>query len=334
MIAAADHELFRTLVGGARRFVLTTHINPDGDALGSEIGLSRFLREAGREVRIVNHDPTPDNLDFLAFGDTPVEVYAAATHDAVVEAADLVVLVDNSAPDRLGGMERVARAAAGRTLCIDHHPSRGMPWAHAILDERSSATAALIFELTRARGFRLDAAAAEAIFVGLATDTGFFRFNSTTARAHEIAAELIAAGVDSAAVYRRIYERNSPAFARLLGHALAGLELSAGGAVASVTLRHALISELGALDVDSSEIATNMLAIDGLVVALLFRELPDARIKVSLRSKGDFDVHELAGEFGGGGHRNASGIVLAGALEAVVARVVERTQARLSRRGM
>ncbi len=330
MISPAAHDLFRKLYGGAERVLLTTHINPDGDALGSQLGLVRFLKAGGKTARIVNHDPAPENLSFLEDDAIPIEIYDPSVHDAALRAADLVILVDNSAPDRLGTMETVMRAVAGRVLCIDHHPSRGTPWAYPILDEESCATALMIYDLIRTCGWTPNREAAEALYVGLATDTGFFRFNSTSARAHQVAAELLELGAASATAYREIYERNSLAYTRLLGHALVGLELAAGGLIATVTLRRELIKDLKAEEEDSSEIATSMLAMEGIRVALLFRELPDGRVKVSLRSKGDFDVHLLAGEFGGGGHRNASGIVIVGRLAEVVSAVKDKTAALLA----
>jgi phosphoesterase RecJ-like protein len=207
---------------------------------------------------------------------------------------------------------------AHRTLCIDHHPARDAPWVHNIVDVGSCATTAMIFELTRRSGWKPDPRAAEAIYVGLATDTGFFRFNSTNPQAHLIAARLLRAGVHPARTFQEIYERNSVAFTRLLGHALAGLRLDAAGAVASVKISRQLVDSLRADDVETAEITTALLAIDGVRVAILFRELSDGRIKVSLRSKGDIDVHGLAAEFGGGGHKNASGIVMNGRLDQVL----------------
>ncbi len=330
MIAPAGHRLFRDLCLGARSTILTTHVNPDGDALGSQLGLARFLADRGRKVRIVNPDPTPDNLRFLEAHGPVVEVYDRASHDDALRDVELLVLVDNAAPDRLGRMEDALVAAAGHTLCIDHHPTRGTPWAYQILDEESCATAMMVYELARACDWVPERAAAEALYVGLATDTGFFRFNSTSVRAHEVAAELLARGVAPARVYQAIHERNSLAYTRLLGHALAELTLDAGGAIAVVALPLALVRSLGAEEVDAGEAATSLLAVDGVVVALLFRELAEGRVKVSLRSKAGFDVHRLAGEFGGGGHRNASGIVMSGGLDAVRRAVVERAGAALA----
>ncbi len=324
MIPPESHTLFRELCAGSQRFVLTTHMNPDGDALGSQAGLARFLLAQGKQVRIVNQDPTPALLRFLGDDDYPVETYDPATHDPLLGESDLIILVDNAAPDRMGRMESIMRARAEHTLCIDHHPSRKTPWSRQILDESACATAIMIYELVRDCGWTLDRKAAEAIYVGLATDTGFFRFNSVDARAHSIAAELLRAGANPARVYRAIYERNSVAFTQLLGHALADVRVFGRGSIASVRLTAELIEELDAAEVDTSEIMTALLAMDGICVALLFRELAGKQVKVSLRSKGELDVHSLANEFGGGGHRNASGIVLDGELDAVARLITER----------
>lgn len=323
MIAPESHALFRRLIEGHRRFLVTTHMNPDGDALGSQLVVGRFLRDLGREVHLVNQDASPANLHFLD-GAAGVEVYDDAVHRGLLDAVDLVILVDNSAPDRLGRMEQPMLEVAGKTLCIDHHPTRVTPWEHNILDQRACATAAVIHGLLREWGWEPNPEASLALYVGIATDTGFFRFNSTTAEAHEIAARLINAGVDPALPYREIYEGNSEAYTRLLGHALADLRLDGDGAVASVRLTRDLVARCGAESVDTSEMTTALLAMKSVRVATLFRELPDGKIKVSLRSKGNVDVHKLATEFGGGGHRNASGIVIEDSLDHVVELVTSR----------
>jgi phosphoesterase RecJ-like protein len=331
MIPAEGHELFQRMTAPLAQCVLTTHVQPDGDAIGSEIGLASFLADRGTRVRIVNGDPTPPNLGFLGLAGVPIEVYAPERHDDVLARAELVLLLDNSAPDRLGRMESVMHAVADHTLCIDHHPGRETRWAHQIIDDASCATAVMIFELTRRCGWTPPREAAEALYVGLATDTGFFRFNSTSALAHSAAAELLRLGAHPARAYQEIFEHNSVAYTRLLGHALAGLRLDAGGAVASVRITRALVTELAAADVDTSEMTTPILATGGVQVALLFRELEGGRVKVSLRSKGLVDVHRLAAEFGGGGHRNASGIVMSAALDDAVERVIARATEYLAR---
>ncbi len=327
---AAQHARFRELVEAHDRFVVTTHMNPDGDAIGSEVGLARFLLGRGAEVRVVNQEATPRNLAYLQESGPSVEVFDPGVHGPLLRGPVLVVLLDNSAPDRLGRMEPILLEVASQVLCIDHHPAAGTPWRHNILDDRECATAAMVFDLVLALGWEPDPPAAEALYAGLATDTGFFRFNSTRARAHEIAGALLAAGVEPARCYREVYERNSPAWTRLLGEALARLRLDAGGAVASVTITREMTERCEASGVDTSEMATPLLATEGVRIALLFREVDGGRVKVSLRSKGDLDVYRLASEYGGGGHRNASGIVTSGRLDGIVEEIVARAASLVS----
>ena len=317
-----QQALFDRCVAQANSFVVTTHMNPDGDALGSQLAVARYLLDQGKQVTMINGDPAPEVLEFITEGSPQIEIYDAERHDALLQAVDRVILVDNSAPDRLGRMERGVVQVAEKTLCIDHHPTRQAQWADSILNVQASATAALVWDLLIGGGWEPDATTCQALFVGLATDTGFFRFNSTTADAHRIASELLSRGVHSGTIYRRIYERNSESYTRLLGRTLDGMRLDADGAIASATIPLATTRELQAHDVDTGEITSALLALEGVQIVLLFRELDAGKVKVSLRSKGAIDVHLLALIFGGGGHRNASGIVLEMSFEKAVESVI------------
>lgn len=330
MIPPQGHEAFRALLARAKLYVLVTHVNPDGDAIGSQVGLGRYLEARGLEVRIVNQDATPAEIRFVEFDGPYGESYDPARHDGLLDACDAIVLVDNSAPDRLGRMEAPVRARAAKTFCIDHHPTAATPWAYNLIDTTAAATAVLVHELVRAEGATPDRAAADALYAGLATDTGFFRFSSTSPRAFRVAAELLEAGADPTRCYREVYERNSPAYTRLLGRALAGLTLTADGAVASVGITLAMIEGCGAVGVDTSEFTTPLLAVEGVRIAILFRELADGKVKVSLRSKGELDVQQMASRFGGGGHRNASGIVTSGRFDEVTASITAAAVALVS----
>lgn len=327
MISTQDHARFADVVERGRRFVLVTHVHPDGDAFGSQLGLARFLMSRGKQVDIVNVDAVPPLLTFLDRGDVPIRAYYPSRDDALFADVDTIVLLDNSAPDRFGPMEQVIRTHADKTVCIDHHPTRGTPWSRNILDVDSCAAASMVWDLVREQGWEPDPASAEALYVGLATDTGFFRYNSTRPHAHRIAADLLDRGVDPARGYQEIYERNSPEYTRLLGAALTELRVDDGGKVVSIAITRNLLDRVGVVDVDTSEMTTPLLALDGVAVALLFRDFGHGCVKVSLRSKGAHDVQRLAAEFGGGGHRNASGIVTDGTLDDVRARVLRRASA-------
>ena len=259
----AAYAMFRTSLDAATDIVVSTHLRPDGDAIGSETGLVHYLVSLGKRVRVINNDPTPELLRFVVPREVEIEVYDPAVHDALYESTDLVCLVDNSAPDRLGRLEPIIRSVADKVLCIDHHPERQAPWKRLILDTSASATTVMILRLLREAGFEPDAHAAQALYTGLATDTGFFRFNSTNIESHHVAAELLPLGARPAEVFRAIHERNSVAFTRLLGAALSDLRMDEQGQIATVRIPRRIVEQLGAEQEDTSEIMTALLALDG-----------------------------------------------------------------------
>jgi phosphoesterase RecJ-like protein len=308
-MAAAEERAFLELVRPGRRFVLTTHIQPDADGVGSELALAALLRARGAEVRIVNADPLPAALAFLdEAGET--ETYECAAHDPLLVGADAIVLLDNSDPARLGALEPAVRASAARTVSIDHHPDPDPFWSLLVLRPGVSSTAEIVFGLAGAAGVDLPSGALRALYAGLVGDTGRFRFGSTSADAFAMAAELVRAGVSPAEMFARMEECVSGPYMKLLGRTLGATELLEDGRLVVLTVPRALVVELGAEGEDTSEIINESLRLRTSRIAVLFREQEDGRTKVSLRSKGTLDVNRVARRHGGGGHRNASGIVL------------------------
>lgn len=304
---AADR--LRPLLDAAKSAALLTHVDPDGDGIGAEICLLSYLEGRGIDARVINTEPLPIRYRFLDPGGA-VEVYDAARHEAFVRGADLVFMLDNSAVSRLGPLEAAVRASRATTVCIDHHNVVEDFWKLNILDPEACATGELVFQILKALGARPDRRAAQAAYVSVVTDTGYFRFSKTSPRCHEAAAEMVAAGVQPPLVYQEVYERNTPAIVRLGGVALGGLRLEAGGRLAWITLTRAQIAECGAEGEDTSDIVNELLTIDGVRLAVMFKEVPAGRTKLSFRSKGGIDVNRLAASFGGGGHTNASGAVI------------------------
>lgn len=327
MLDDVAHETFRRMIDDADAILLVTHTQADGDALGSELALQRYLRSLGKRCAILNNDPVAGTLRFLVSDPADVQIWDTCDGVALLAAADLIVLLDNAATNRLGRLEPYLVKAAPTTLCIDHHPGENSPWVHTILDTGACATAVMIYELVTAAGWVPDLQVAQALYVGIATDSGFFRFNSTDARVHRIVAHLLELGVPPAVTYGELREQNTAAYTRLLGHALTTLEVRPDGQVASVKLTHVAIEALGALGEDTSEITSHLLAIAGVQAVALFRERSEGKIKVSLRSKGSIDVNRLATTHGGGGHRNASGIVIEGTLDDVASTILAGLQA-------
>jgi len=315
---------------GARRAALTTHINPDGDGIGSEICLHRYLVSRNIESRIINTEPLPLRYAFLDPRGA-VEVFDAARHEQFLREADLVVMLDNSAVSRLGPLEPAVRASRATTVCIDHHNVLEPFWMINIVDENACATGELVFQIIKALGGNIDFEMAQAAYVSLVTDTGYFRFSKTSPRCHEAAAEMLAAGVSPPRVYGEVFERNSVALVRLGAMGVADLRLEEDGRLAWFTLTQEQIRACEADGEDTSEVVNGLLAINGVCVAVMFKELAGGRVKLSFRSKGDLDVNRLAAQYGGGGHTNAAGAVVQGSLQEIIDRILAPAR-RLARR--
>ncbi len=312
------------LLTAARKVVVATHIHPDGDAIGSQVGLVRLLRRRGVDAVAVLPDEVPYNFRFLdPAGEIRCNPDGRAA--AAIQGADVVAIVDVSKSDRLGRLMDPLLALPARRVCIDHHGDGDFP-AHAeLIDKAASSTGELIYELARV----LDGAGplppdvALPLYVAVLTDTGGFRFSNTRARTHLLAAELLAAGVEPPRVHHEVYEKNKPEVLRLLGLALSGLEVEQGGRLAWMNITQADLRESGARPEDVDGFVDLPRTLDGVEMVILFMELASGRLKVSLRSRAAANVQRLAAGFGGGGHGHAAGILMDGpwapAREAVLA---------------
>ena len=318
----------RQAFDAAQRILLTTHQNPDGDGLGSQVALAALLRSRGKEVVILNPDPVPDRYRFLD-PDGTIRSFEEPGGADLMKRCQLIVTLDNSSLHRLGAMERAVREAGLPTVCIDHHSTTDAFWGVNAIDETACATGEMIFDLIVALGAIPDQASAAALYTAMVTDTGNFRFSKTSPRSHRIAAELLSLGVDPARIYELVYEQQPEGFIRLMGLALAKFRLDAGGRLGWIALGRREMIECSAEQADTSEIVNHLFAIRGVRACLLFKELEDRKVKVSFRSKGGLDVHAVASSYGGGGHQNASGAVVEGPLEAAVERVVADVRALL-----
>lgn len=314
-------EQVRERITRGKRFVLVTHVNADGDGLGAQFALARFLRRHGKQVRVVNTDPIPHQYAFLARGDEP-EVFDPTRHATALGEADAIFILDNSSANRLGAMREPVVKSPAPKICIDHHPTPDTEWDVMAIDERACATGEMIYRLIREVDGEVDPMEAVPIYVSIVTDTGNFRFSNTTPRVLTTAADLVSKGVDVPTVYQEIFERNTPSFVRLLGAALASIQRDETGRIGYILMTRKMMADCGADGEDTSDIINGILTIDGTRVALLFKELQDGRTKVSLRSKGAVDVNSLAAKYGGGGHRNASGIVMPVAIDQAVATIL------------
>ncbi len=319
---AVDWQLWTEVVRENRRFVVTSHVRPDGDSLGCAVALSHALRDLGKEAAIVNPSPAPQRYRFLDPDQCIVEA-ADPRAAGLVQAADVVIVVDTSTWDQLGPVRPLIEQSPARRVVIDHHVSEDDLNALMLKDTAVPACGILVLEALQALGYRLTQPVAEALFTAVATDTGWFRFSSTSARVLYVAAQLVEAGARPEYVYRRVFEENSLARLHLMGRALERLQISPGGAVSYTYIRMRDLDETGALSQDTEDVVNYTLTIAEARVGLLFIELAPDRTKVSFRSKDDVDSTALAGRFGGGGHRRAAGAVLEMPIEQAIPYVLK-----------
>jgi phosphoesterase RecJ-like protein len=312
-----------------RKVVLSTHLNADGDGAGSQAATAHWLVRRGLEPAIVNPTPFPDAFRFLLGEGAGAWTPADAAGEQAMREADVFLVLDTAEPSRLGAV--MGRTEGRRVLVIDHHPATSSSIGDVVVcDPAACATGELVFDLIRIAGDQVTLPEAEGLYVAIATDTGSFRYANTTARTHEIAADLLRAGVDPEEMYVRIYAQYTPEGLELVRLALGRLRVADDLPVAWISLTQADLAQTGASKEDLEGIVEYARRIRGVRVALLFRELHDGTTKVSLRSTGDADVASVARRLGGGGHVKAAGVVVAENLEATEAKVMQEIREALS----
>jgi phosphoesterase RecJ-like protein len=312
-----------------RKVVLSTHLNADGDGAGSQAAAVHWLTRRGLDPTIVNPTPFPDMFRFLLADDTGAWTPADSEGARAMREADVFLVLDTAEPSRLGAV--IGRTGGRKVLVIDHHPATSSSIGDVVVcDPAACATGELVFDLIQLAGDEVTFPEADALYVAIATDTGSFRYANTSARTHEISADLLRAGVDPEAMYMRIYARYTPAGLDLVRRALERLRVADDLPIAWISLRQADLAQTGATKEDLEGIVEYARRIRGVRVAILFRELYDGRTKISLRSTGDADVAAIAREFGGGGHVKAAGAVVPEGLEAAEVRVLGAIREALS----
>ena len=322
-----DWRPFTKIVSESRSFVLTSHMRPDCDAIGSELGLALALRSLGKSVRIVNGDPVPPHIGFIdANHDVKVLGLDVAASDL---ACDVHVVLDTSAWSQLGPMAEVVRGSAARKINIDHHVSQDDLGGAVFKDAASESTGRLVLQAIEALGVTLTPEMAMPLFAAIGTDTGWFRFASVGEATFQAAARLVAAGAKPNEVFAKLYEQNSLARIWLQGRILTNVKSHLGGRLMSTAVTQADVDAVGAEATDTEDVINRLLAVAGVEVALLFLELGPQETKVSLRSRSGIDVNAIAGKFGGGGHKAASGVRYRGPLSEAEPAVLEAVSAAM-----
>jgi phosphoesterase RecJ-like protein len=297
MTISPDLQQIVEAVRAGRRFVVSSHARPDGDAIGSEMAAAYALRSLGKEVRVVNADPTP--APFLQFPGVPdIEIAAEASGDF-----DVSIIMECSTLARTGvkGLDR------GTVINIDHHQGNSSYGRINWFDGTAAACGEMVFDLVRELGAPLTREIATHIYVAILTDTGSFHFSSISPRTFEICRELIVAGVDPVQTARFVYDSNSLGRLKIFGAVLSGMLLDPTGRVAVLYLDRAMAQAAGGTYDDTEGLINEPLTVKDIQAVVFFKEIEGGDYRVSMRSKGDVDIAAVAKEYGGGGHRNAAG---------------------------
>jgi len=337
-----DHELLkqagRVLERWPRTMVLT-HERPDGDGLGALAALKRVIGLSGRQATAFVYDTLPARYVFL--GESGVFERWQDQDPATIDARyDGIVILDTCSWSQLEPVANYLRASSRPRIVIDHHTTHDeltgdQAEALYLIDPTAASVCGLIARWTKAMNWPVDTVAGEALFTGMATDTGWFRFPNTDRETLQAASVLIESGIRPEVLYARLYESWSPARLRLKAHVLATLQLHAQDAVGVMSLTHEMLERAQASSTDSEELVNELMSIGSVVVAILLSDLDDGLVRVNFRSRSpavcgrDVDVAALAQSFGGGGHRRAAGARIAGNLAQVRQQVIEAAIAAL-----
>ena len=307
----------------AQSIVMACHVNPDGDALGSMLGLAIALRNAGKDVTCVSSDGVPDIYMFLPGQSTILTTPPDRTWD-------LGIVLDSGDLDRIGGAISLVDRSS-RLLNIDHHATAKGFGHTQLVNATAASTAEIVYGLIGVLDLPMTEDIATCLYTGITTDTGSFRFQNVTTSTFAIAAALRESGAPTAMISETVFDNRSLAATHLLGSALASIETASDGRIVWTHVTHAEFTRLGATDEDTEGFVNYARNVRGAEVGLLFRELADGRARVSLRGRQSVDVGAIAKTFGGGGHRMAAGCTMPPPLADAIRTVVAAAEQELQR---
>lgn len=300
-------------------FLLLTHVQPDGDAIGSLLGLAHLLQAMGKQFQIAGEDPLPEKFRFLPMADR------FQTADMIKRKFSVAVALDCGDRKRIGQCEELL-AQDAVLLNIDHHKTNDSFGRVNLVDLQAAATSQIVYNLSRHMDLEIGRQMAICLYTGILTDTGGFRYSNTSVEVHQIAADLLGKGVSPYDVADRVLETITWSQAQLIREALATLQRDPSGQIAWIVVGRNLLNRLGAFDEDAEGLVSYARNVQGVEVGILFREKEANLVKVSFRSKYQVDVGEVALAFGGGGHARAAGCTLQGSIEQIQSAVLAKVK--------
>ena len=299
-----------------KRFLITTHVNPEGDAIGSSIALALILKKLGKKVVVCNTDPVPMNMQFLPYSKKIKQ------EKTIENRFDAMFVLDCGNKDRVGLFKNGAMPSPPPIVNIDHHITNEKFGYINYIDAKATATGDIIYRLAKALKVKIDKNIATAIYTTLLTETGSFRYSNTNSGILRVSAELIDTGINPWRIGQQIYETNTFQRLKLLGMLLDEMEIDSTGKIAWVTITSAHYAATSTTVEDVEDFINFPRSVKGVEIAILFRESKEDLYKISFRSRGTIDVTRLALKFGGGGHKYAAGCTVKGSLNEVKEKVL------------
>lgn len=316
-----DWASIQAFINAHHRLLLTTHLNPDGDALGSELALAYYLQQIDKEPVIINSSHTPRQYQFLDRHQL-VRHYQPERDLSLIESCDGAIVLDLSDWRRIERVGEAIRKFRIPAICIDHHLNGDRIGAVQIIDENASSTGELIYEFLQFCRADLNREIAEALYICIMTDTGSFRFTNTNAVAHRIVADLMDRGINFRKLYESVYENNTPGLFALKGKVMSSLCYESDGKLAWFIITNKMMQNAEVRRSELEGFAEIPREITGVEVVIMFTETESNQVKLSLRSRGNIAINGLAKQFGGGGHKFAAGAVFDEPITTVIEKVL------------
>jgi bifunctional oligoribonuclease and PAP phosphatase NrnA len=327
--AVLERRAFHEFVAAHKRFLLTTHVNPDGDGLGSEVAVAQWLRGMGKTAHSLNDSLVPAAYLFLTRTET-LETFEPELAERRLGETEAVIVLDTSNRQRIGRLAPFLDRFPLPIAVVDHHVSHAGFGKVNVIEPEASSTGEIVYDLIRESGAALTRVIAEALYVALMTDTGSFRYSNTDSHAHRMAAELLSHGLDPQKIHAQVHSHASAGRLRFFGEVLSRLELLEGGRLVVLEASPEQFQAHGLSGSDTEGLVDMPRSIAGVDVVALFSEVEPGKVKVSLRSTGRIAIDQVCARLGGGGHPHAAGVLLRGTRAEARARVLPDLAQRIA----
>lgn len=306
-------------------FVITSHVNPDGDSIGSEIALYKFLSKQGKKVYVINYSKTPDNYLFLDSGNI-IQQFEENRHKQIISKAEVIFILDTNEYSRLRTMSSLIVESQAKKVCIDHHLGESNGFDYYFSDTDSPATGEILFKMFTINGINnIDKEIAVPLYTAIMTDTGSFRFPRTDSETHQITSKLIELGADPVIIFSEVYDKSTMGRIKLLSKFLNDIKTIHNDKLAYAHIYANDFTDTGTNVFDTEGFSHHLMSINSVQIGIILTQTPNG-VKISFRSKGEIYVNNLAKEFGGGGHMNAAGAwIINGDMDKLTEEIIKKS---------